>query len=74
MFQCSLSSGTCMLQPDMDDESHMQKKWSSSEELTDCRCWWGKGGFPKQLLGIIGSSNLKRYGDECVLLLNEPML
>jgi len=25
MFQCSLSSGTCMLQPDMDDESHMQR-------------------------------------------------
>lgn len=45
-------------------------KWSFSQELADHRWSWGKGRFPKQLAGVIGSSNLTRHGDEHRLLLN----
>lgn len=74
MFQCFLCSGICMLQPDMDDEGHMQRNGSPLKTLQTAGGRGGKGRFLKQLLAIIGSNNLKRYGDECVLLLNEPML
>lgn len=50
-----------MLQPDGDAGGPRAKKWPFSEEFTACRRSWGKRRFPKQLLGVIGSSKAWRW-------------